>query len=93
MSVSPTLVNGLERLRSAVNKPVIIISGYRCSRHNARVGGARRSEHLYGRAADLRLGLATVAQAQAAGFTGIGFKGSSAVHVDVRAGPLTKFAD
>ena len=51
------------------------------------MGGARRSQHLQGRAADLASGLVTVAQAQLAGFNGIGHRDGWALHVDVRPPP------
>lgn len=76
----------LELLRKAVGRPIVIRSGYRCPVHNRRVGGALRSQHLYGRAADLMPGVATVAQARRAGFSGIGKANGYAVHVDVRPG-------
>lgn len=84
--VSPHLVQHLERLRAAVGRPLHVVSGYRCPTHNRAVGGASRSRHLMGDAADLAFGYATVAQAEAAGFTGIGRRGPYAVHVDVRPG-------
>jgi zinc D-Ala-D-Ala carboxypeptidase len=44
----------LEGLRFTCGKnPILITSGYRCPIHNKNVGGASRSQHLYGRAADL----------------------------------------
>jgi len=46
-----------------------------------------RSQHLSALAADIPEGRATVAQAAAAGFTGIGSKGRWVIHVDVRTGP------
>lgn len=82
--VSAELVAKLERLRAIVGRPLTIVSGYRCPWWNARVGGARASRHMQGDAADIPAGYATVAQAAAAGFHGIGNKGSSAVHVDTR---------
>lgn len=82
----PKLIAALERLRAAVGRPIVIVSGYRSPAYNARVGGAKRSQHLYNRAADIREGVATVAQARAAGFTGIGISGRWATHVDVRPG-------
>jgi uncharacterized protein YcbK (DUF882 family) len=48
------------------------------------VGGAVRSRHLVGEAVDLEAGYATVIQADAAGFKGVGYRGTSAVHVDIR---------
>lgn len=39
-----------------VNKgPVVVLSGCRCPAHNATKGGAENSQHLIGRAADLRV--------------------------------------
>lgn len=83
--VSMDLVRKLEALRTLVgNKPLRIVSGFRCPPCNARKGGAPKSQHLYGKAADIPAGYATVAQAKTAGFTGIGSKGRWAIHVDVR---------
>lgn len=89
--VSPHLVQHLERLRALVGRPCNIVSGYRCAEHNAAVGGASRSRHLHGDAADLIRGYATLDQAVAAGFTGIGTRGIYAVHVDVRPGPAARW--
>ena len=46
------LAGTLERVRAWLNRPVIILSGYRSPLLNRAVGGARRSAHLTGRAAD-----------------------------------------
>lgn len=90
----PSLIAGLETVRElAGGRPLRIVSGYRSPSWNRKVGGAPRSQHLYNRAADLERGAVTVDQAIAAGFTGIGFKGSWAVHVDVRPGRRVIFAD
>lgn len=45
----------LEPLRQHFNTPIIIGSGYRCSKLNAAVGGVKTSNHQYGYAADLHL--------------------------------------
>lgn len=85
--IDPHLVQHLEELRTICgSRPLRIVSGYRSPAHNARVGGARRSQHLLGRAADIPYGYATLAQARQAGFRGIGTQGPYAVHVDVRTG-------
>lgn len=87
------LARHLERLRAIKGgQPLPIVSGYRSPAHNARVGGARLSQHLVGRAADIPPGYATVAQAMEAGFTGIGNQGKWAIHVDVRPGPLARWS-
>lgn len=84
-AVSPDLVAKLERLRAIKGgRPLTIVSGVRCATHNRAVGGARASQHLRGTAADIPKGYATVAEAERAGFTGIGSSGPWAVHVDVR---------
>ena len=44
----------LDPLREAWGAPVIVTSGYRCPRLNAAVGGAHRSQHTLGEAADIR---------------------------------------
>lgn len=36
------------------NKPIIILSAYRTVEHNRKVGGAAKSQHVQGRALDLR---------------------------------------
>ncbi len=46
------LAIALERVRAWLNRPVIILSGYRSPAVNRGVGGARRSAHLSGLAAD-----------------------------------------
>lgn len=43
----------LEPLRSALGRPVVINSGYRCPALNAAVGGAPHSLHMQGRAVDI----------------------------------------
>lgn len=43
----------LNPARQQLNAPIYVNSGYRCPKLNRRVGGALRSYHLQGRAADL----------------------------------------
>lgn len=90
--VDPRLIEALELLRSRVGRPLRVISGYRSPAHNRAVHGAPRSQHMAGTAADIPPYYATVAQAAAVGFTGIGMKRDPrtgidwATHVDVRRG-------
>ena len=44
--VDQDLLDSLEELRSLVEKPIYVLSGCRCLRHNAEVGGSPRSQHL-----------------------------------------------
>lgn len=48
------LLTKLEQLRYRLGgKAIIINSGYRSPSHNKRVGGASKSQHLYGKAVDI----------------------------------------
>lgn len=42
----------LERIRSTLNVPILITSGYRCATLNRAVGGVTSSDHAQGHAAD-----------------------------------------
>lgn len=52
---SPHLVAVLELVRIHFNKPVFINSSYRCPTHNSNEGGADKSKHLEGIAADIEV--------------------------------------
>lgn len=43
----------LQPLRDALNKPVVISSGYRSPEVNAGIGGSKTSQHMKGQAADI----------------------------------------
>jgi len=47
------LAKAFEAVREAVGAPIIIGSAYRTPDYNARVGGAKNSQHVQGRALDL----------------------------------------
>lgn len=53
IAVDVELIKVLEDVREHFGKPVIINSSYRCERHNEDVGGAPRSKHRLGIAADI----------------------------------------
>lgn len=48
--------NVLDPVRGLFGKPIKVNSGYRCEKHNAKVGGARKSQHMRGQAADICTG-------------------------------------
>lgn len=85
------LVQVLERIRALRPGPLQIVSGHRCCEHNAAIGGANRSRHIYGDAADIPPGRATPQEAFDAGAVGVGVDGEWAVHVDVRPGDRVRW--
>lgn len=54
-TVDHRLVEGLQRLRDIMQAPIHINSACRCPEHNAAVGGAPKSQHLLGKAADIKM--------------------------------------
>jgi len=54
-NVRRLVVEALEPLRAEFGKPITIISGWRSQEHNEAVGGAPGSQHLSGKAADIRI--------------------------------------
>ncbi len=49
------LAKNLQVLREHVGKPVIIISGYRSPKYNRKIGGAKKSQHMQAKAADIKI--------------------------------------
>jgi uncharacterized protein YcbK (DUF882 family) len=45
----------LDDVREHFGRPCIVTSGYRCPTHNKEVGGAEKSKHLEGLAADIQI--------------------------------------
>lgn len=80
-----------EAIRERVGKPLRILSAYRTPEHNRRVGGARHSQHVEGRALDLKppqgWTVARLAEtcAVVSAVTGLGVY-PTFVHVDCRPG-------
>ena len=49
------LCENLQALRDHLGKPIRVISGYRSPKYNRRIGGARRSQHMVAKAADIKV--------------------------------------
>ena len=90
IKIDINLLVKLEELRRAIgNRPIIINSGYRCPTHNKNVGGAKNSQHLYGKAADIRVPNMSPRTLEKFADTvfangGVGMGGATIVHVDTR---------
>ena len=85
--IHPDLPSVLQNIRNQFGKPIIINSGYRTPEYNKKVGGATRSQHCYGTAADVSP--ASVAAAAEKALKEMDYPGGigvykSFVHVDVR---------
>jgi len=86
-------MNKLQRLRTILNRPMIVTSGYRSAEHNTRVGGASRSFHMQGCAFDVSMSNHDPAEferaARRVGFTGIiRYPKSGFIHIDTRPSPF-----
>ncbi|ASJ79149.1 peptidase [Ruegeria phage vB_RpoMi-V15] len=90
MLPQPFVMDNLDHIRRALRVPLVIHSGARCARHNARVGGALLSQHVKGRAVDIRWPeghqSALLGLLQRNGVRGIGIY-PTFVHADWREGP------
>jgi zinc D-Ala-D-Ala carboxypeptidase len=75
----------LQRARSIIGRPFVILSGHRCALHNAHVGGAPLSQHLT-LAVDISAyghdRLSLLKACQRAGFTGFGYY-QTFLHIDL----------
>lgn len=77
----------LQDLRTALGRPLIVTSAYRSPAYNAKVGGAKNSMHLQGRAFDISLQNHDPVELETAakdhGFTGIGrYPKQRFIHID-----------
>lgn len=85
--IDPMLIEYLQKIRDHFGKPVTINSAYRCAKHNKKIGGASKSKHLYGQAADIKVvgvkPLKIAQYAESIGIKGIG-QYSTFVHIDTR---------
>lgn len=87
LKVDDLLVDYVQKIREHFGKPLVINSGYRCKSHNAEVGGASKSKHMDGMAADIRISGVEPTEiakyAESLGILGIGLY-DSFVHIDTR---------
>jgi len=90
-NINYTLVSLLQEIRDHFDKPIKVVSGVRCEKRNERVGGAKKSQHLLGNAADIVIDgvkpreVAAIANTFMPGWGGIKAY-PRFTHVDVRPG-------
>ena len=94
--VNEDALGRLQALRTALDRPMIVNSAYRSPEHNARVGGAQKSQHLQGAAFDISMAnhdpAEFIAAAREAGFRGIGtYPRSIFIHIDI--GPARSWGE
>ncbi|MGG7567913.1 YcbK family protein [Rhodovulum sp. DZ06] len=92
LKLSRRSMDRLQRLRDRLGVPLVVLSAYRDPAHNRRVGGAKRSQHLEGKAFDIRVDNIDperlIDLAREEGFTAFGtYPAQGFVHIDDRARP------
>ncbi|WP_432406758.1 YcbK family protein [Wukongibacter sp. M2B1] len=91
--IADRLVEKLQALRDKLNKPITIVSAYRSPSYNKKINGSPKSQHIYGRAADIKVsGIRTEEVANIAiklGFKGVGIY-DTFTHVDIRENLVNK---
>lgn len=87
--IDTELVTVLQKIREYFGKPVTITSAYRTPTKNKACGGSTYSQHLYGRAADIRI--SGVSPARVAAYAEILLKNKGGIgiystftHIDTR---------
>ncbi|MHA1009585.1 YcbK family protein [Enterobacter roggenkampii] len=90
--IDPALVDVLELARGHFQQPIFVNCGCRCPEHNREVGGAAKSKHMLGIAADIRIkdvaphSVADWLEKQFPDRYGVG-RYPSFTHIDVRCPP------
>jgi hypothetical protein len=93
IGVNPSVTEKLDQLQATQRSPLSISSGYRSKAYNAKVGGARGSQHIRGNAIDIDTRnmsreevKSLISEASRLGFTGIGVydtASNQSIHLDV----------
>lgn len=91
-AVDVDLLDALEDLRHHFGKPVKITNACRCLKHNKEIGSEDTSQHVRGKAADIKISgvktedVALAAEVMMQGYGGIG-RYDTFTHIDVRQKP------
>jgi hypothetical protein len=91
VKIDDVLIDTLQKIRDHFKKPITIVSGYRSPAYNKSINGAKTSQHMYGKAADIQVSGVnprTVAEyAESINVKGLGlydYTSGGFVHVDTR---------
>ena len=87
VKIDSDLIIYLQKIRDIIGRPIVINSGYRTPEYNKQIRGASRSQHIYGKAADIAANSIKPAElakiAENLGILGIGLY-DWGCHVDTR---------
>lgn len=81
--MDPVFMEKLQELRDAFGQAITVTSGYRCKDHNKAIGGAPRSQHLLGKAADITHPWLDALHEVAEKIFPNAIKGTGFIHVDI----------
>lgn len=85
--VDRSQIERLQRLRDDLGVAITINSGFRCQKHNEKVGGAKNSQHMLGTATDIAINNMKLSdvyeKAKNFGFMGLGIY-NTFIHLDSR---------
>ena len=56
-SMKPEFMKTLVEIRKEFDRPMVITSAFRCTKHNYNIGGAKDSPHRHGQAVDVSVNL------------------------------------
>jgi zinc D-Ala-D-Ala carboxypeptidase len=91
VAMDPSFEIWINRLRDVLGEPIYVTSAYRCLSHNADIGGAPDSKHLYGLALDVKYSSASYLYRLIKAAMFLGVKGIEVcdkhVHLDLRTLP------
>jgi len=93
-TVDADLLKTLQAFRIKINKAITITSGCRCKAYNDHIGGGVKSQHLYGRAADIVVwGMPAIEVFEHFDFENKFGLGSyeNFTHIDTRSGPAARW--
>lgn len=94
LAINADALDKLQKLRTALDRPMVLNSAYRSAAHNKAVGGAKNSQHMKATAFDVSMANhdpdVFESAARAAGFTGFGYyPKQNFMHIDT--GPARKW--